>query len=262
MLAYLRLFLLVSSLAVLAACAPLQTGVTGNTLTTNKTPTVSVTAEPPMTLAGHGRLWVPAGSDEMGIAPLASFDYAIYADTNSGPVPRFAYAAIVRLSDDNNWYFEPQSWKLPGSFSLNSDPGPIGLAWTTQLLSVPGAGDWATEVWKANKRQTPETWLAKRWIASMDDDLRVLMEYREPWPQCLHAYDHDTPLIGGKEGDCLRQFNARADKVFHVSGEPADLNAASVPPAGLVMPSTTPDTERLVGKVKYIDRGQGGISLD
>ncbi len=259
MLSYLRLTFLIAILAFAAACSPIRTGVTGNTLTSNAAPAVSVTANPPLTMAGHGRLWITPEGDVMGSTALASFDYAIYADTASGPVPRFAYAAIARLTDRDNWHFEPQSWKQAGALSMHrAEIAPVGLAWTAQTLLVPSANDWPSDVWRTNKRDVPETWLVKRWIASLDDDMRLVAEYREALPQCLEAVSPDLVLMSGKESDCLSAFNQRAEKVFSVRPEATDLNAAPAPASNLALPASAPNTANLMGKVQRVDKGDGG----
>ncbi len=258
---YLRISILAAALALLAACSPVRTGVTGNTLTTNASPSASVTANAPFALAGHGRLWVTPASDAMGNSTSASFDYAIYTDAATPPARGFAYAAIIRLTDKENWFFEPQTWKLPGALYMRSESGPIGLAWTTQVLSVPSAyDDWISDLWRTNKQDVPETWIAKRWIASMDDGMRVLVEYREAWPQCAEEFTPGLPLTS-KEDMCLRDFGKRADAVFTVAPGATDLGAAA-PPAGLALPQSLPDLGRLVGKVKYNDKSSGGVDIN
>ena len=254
MLAYSRSLLLAVVLVLPLACAPARTGVVGNTLSTNAAPTISLTAEPPLSLAGHGRLWVSPSSDVMGDPALASFDYALYTDPSAGPVQRFAYAAIVRLADDGNWYFEPQSGKYSYPFSRNTGSGSDDFEWTAQTLVIPSAQDWPSAVWQVNGRQVPKTWLAKRWTASMDLGTRAVAEYREAWPQCLNA-DADLGALSGKEGECLSEFNKRAEGAFAVSNVPANFAATPASPSTLALPEDMPNTGKLVGSVKRVDRG-------
>ena len=232
-----------------AACSEARTEVVGNTLATNVKPYISITGAAPLVVQGHGRLWPLVATDTTSAGATASFDYALYADTDNGPVTRYAYAAITRLSQPKGWRFTPQSSRFDGAFSVSNRSG-----WNEQLLRVPREGDWSSDIWKSNGRAVPEYWLAKRVVTNMTDAVRVVMEYREPWPDVIDVVSLDIVSLRGAGAEELRAFIARADAAFVVEKKKgAFTSGVRAPQATLVVTQTQiPDYPKLVGAVVAI----------
>lgn len=249
-----RLFL-VSALSLvllvhLSGCSPARTGLAGPTLTTNTRPAISITANPPLEPAAGGLLWVSLPNNRDLLSSVsASFNYAVFGEPGgSGLVTRHAHAILARLSDSQLWTFEPDTWKDPNAFTHATGPGPEGYAWTTQLMRVPSRGDWFSDLWLANGRKTPQVWLAKRWASLLDGANKAVLEYREPWPDCLEFTAPDMLLITGDSAACLGGFNSRAAKAFTVSRQNTPLGGPAPAPLLTAMPRGMPDTGKLVGR--------------
>lgn len=239
---------------LLTACAPARTGVIGNTLTTNVKPYISITALPPFSVLAHGTLRPETETDRMGSREMTIFNYAVYADADahSGPVSRFAYAAITRLEHANIWRFQPPTPSGAALYAGNTSMD--GIAFTHQVLRV--GDDWGSRIWRENGRETPEYWIAKRWTAFMNDGIMAVMEYREPWPEALTPLSPNLTVISGPAGEALLTFSRRADAVFMVEkkGGTFDKNSPT-PPQVLTVPRD-PDIAALVGEVVTTGHGQ------
>lgn len=234
---------------LLTACTPARTGVIGNSLTTNVKPLITITGLT-LSVQGYGKLWADARTDSLTTREGVSFDYAIFADSGSGsgPVPRFAYAAIARITRPETWMFQPTA-DPAGAFAasvLRLD----GIDFMVNLIRTGSEGDWPSELWRENGRDVPETWLVKRWTAPLADGVRAVMEYREPWPACLTSVSAQTVIVGGAEGECLHGFVARADAAFRVEKKGGTFPRKNPPSAsGLAVPRTPPNIEALMGHV-------------
>lgn len=245
----------VSLLALgLAACTPARTGTVGNTLTTNIRPTVSLTANPPMQLFGAGTLWVRASNNNRSMnLPTVRFSYALFSTTKEGPVTDSAHAAIMHLPDNNQWRFSPNPW--PRFLTLSF--GEVGVSddnlWPSRLLRIPSEGDWISDVWKANGREVPEVWLARRWADTLGEIGMAVMEYREPWPEGLNEFMLGDALFGDGT-EMIAAFSRRAQNIFSMSNEYAGLPDEESLPA-INLPARRPNTLRLIGDIDPVDRG-------
>ncbi len=237
------------SLLLLSACtslnSPAGVGVVGTTLYHVGHPPAAITANAPLALQGHGRLWVTLYSqDSLLEQPSASMAYAIYSDGNSGPVTRHAHALFVQPTSAL-WSFQLESFKGPGVLGLSKeDIG--GLTWTMQIMRVPSQGDWFSDVWIENGRSVPETWLVKRFSATPERSTRMVAEYREPWPECLDDAAADLMLVSGT---CLKDFMRRADAAFTLDQNQPPQEQAVTAPSALKLPAAMPNTRKLVGEV-------------
>ncbi len=258
---------LVFGLALLAGCSPARTGLTGSTLSTNTHPPISITANAPFKPVASGNLWVMVPNDtEVMSSSMASFNYAVFGDgSTSGPVTRHAHAIISRLSDSSNWYFAPDTWKAPDAISgvaLSGGMNLGGYAWSAQLLRIPSQGEWFSDFWVANGRGVPKLWLAKRWTANLNSSNRAVIEYREPWPDCLQNFNPDLMIVGGDAGACLSDFEARAGKVFTASAQETPLNDMAPAQALQARPAHQPDAKKLLGEARATGRRAGSGSKD
>lgn len=242
-------FILALALAMLSGCSPARTGLTGNTLSTNTRPAISITANEPLQPMASGRLWITmANNRDMLRSSTAAFNYAVFSEPNgSGLVTRHAHATLTQLNDDMNWRFQPDTWRESNAFTFSRNSALEGYRWTMQTLRVPSRGDWFSDLWVANGREVPEVWLAKRWGALLNNSNKAVLEYREPWPDCLEAVDMDLLIISGDGAACLSGFNSRAANAFTTAAENAPLS--DTPPASVltIMPAGSPDSLRLVG---------------
>ena len=248
-----RCCILAAITVLLGACSPARTGVSGSTLTMNTTPGIRITAAAPFSPTDHGSLWVTPRTDSMTDSPLASFTYAVYA--NSAQPDAVAYAAIVTLSDAVNWGFTPQPQKLPFSFGPLHPVAEHGLFGSVQNLCIPASSDWASEFLQAKGAKTPGAWLAQRWVYDLGQGIRAIAEYREPKPDWLDASSRDILLVDEKDLTALREFQKRATVVFTASPLSGDNIIQPV-----LVERPIPDVATLAGEITRTDRG--GDSLD
>lgn len=247
------------ALAVLSGCSPAQTGLTGNTLSTNTRPAISITANEPLQPVASGRLWVSmANNRDLFRNSTAAFNYAVFSEPGgSGLVTRHAHATITRLNDNMSWRFQPDTWRESNAFTFSRNSPLEGYRWTMQTLRVPSQGDWFSDMWVANGREVPEVWLAKRWGALLNDSNKAVLEYREPWPDCLEAVDTDLLLISGDSAACLSGFNSRAANAFTTAAANTPLEGTQPASVLTIMPASSPNTLRLVGEVTETGIGGG-----
>lgn len=236
----------------LCACTAARTGTVGNTLTTNTRPQVSLTANAPLQRASSGTLWVVGTNSARSMnPPMVELSYALFAQgapDQNGPVTASAHAFIMRLPDEN-WHFSPDSWPHFQVLPFGGTASAGNLPWPGRLLRVPAEGDWISDMWKANGRDVPEFWLAKRWAETLGETAKGVMEYREPWPEGL-----DETMVFGKGAEQLAEFVKRADAAFTMTTEYTGL-PETAPANSLTLPALQPDTLRLVGDIDATDRG-------
>lgn len=249
-------------LLLCSGCAPRQNGATSQSLYAGGLANFSIAVSPPLTLASSGWLtaWTPS---DVNLKPSATFNYALFGEGESGPVTRHAHCIFSELPKWN-WRWEKETWALPQSLSYAQEREG-GKNWTVQILPVTAQGDWFSDLWMEKGREIPEFWLAKRWSATPEDEMRLVAEYREPAPFCMRdrlekaasAHRDALPLKGkelwrGCEKD-VEEFSARADTVFAmqrlrdiapVSGQPLEKRSGKMPDMG-----------KLVGRSEKIDQG-------
>ena len=228
---------------LLAACTPARTGVIGNTLTTNVKPEISITGIAPFSIRDHGRMLVESGlpSGE-GTASLA-VDYAFFADEDHPD--RLAYAAIVRITNDTFWHFQPPA-KFDEAFSESRQPLG-GYQWSEQLLRVARGKDWASGAWEDLGGSVPEFWLVKRGVTHLNNTVRAVMEYREPWPAAMRVFS-GTVIVSDEADAALQEFLGRADAVFTVEKKRGQFNTNS-PKTATVKSRIPLDAAKTIGSV-------------
>lgn len=234
---------------ILTACTPARTGVIGNTLTTNVKPSISITGEDSLTVRAHGRLYPSSGPAMAAGTATLSFDYAFF--TSAGRPDCFAYAAIVRVTNNEAWMFQPPA-RFPDAFSV-TDVSFGGFQWSEQLLRIPVENDWPTAVLEELGGEKRKYWLAKRWVAHLDGANRAIMEYREPWPDAITLLSADTVVFTGEAGETLNAFIKRADAAFSVEQKGGDFgkNAPESHPAATRVPV---NASKLIGEVFPVNR--------
>jgi hypothetical protein len=251
----------------LPSCAPGPKLVSDTGVAKEGRGAFQVNVAPPLVLAATGYFRVDVPSD-VNISPSGGFRYAVYAERGDAPLRRQTHV-IVSDVDRYNWRWEKESWALPESLGYEKRRAG-GRDWTVQILPMVGEKDWFNALWTANNRQTPAFWLAKRWSATPDDDLRVVAEYREEAPPCLAEplaaiveaarHDKNAPGIRGRElaRPCAREiaeFSLRADAAMDF--ERTGIKAEGAKNPELARPAMRPDMARLVGRVEKISRGGG-----
>ncbi|CAK7068638.1 MAG: hypothetical protein DELT_01772 [Desulfovibrio sp.] len=260
--AYIRFALLLVCVAAVAACSPARTGVIGQSLTTNLKPGMAITANAPLTFVSGGRVWASLKGDDIAPISSASFDYALFADPAVSPAQKFAYAAFVRIDERENWMFQPQGHGLPGQFGAVKPVLPPQCEGRMYTLHVPSQGDWASDVLTENGQTPPEVWLVKRWVFSLDSDLRAMAEYREPWPEFLEAPTSEIMLLRDTNAEYLRDFERRALAAFSFDATLGDFSTVPQTAAAWKMPRTTPDLSRLVGDVLRLTQGDDAANFN
>ncbi|SBV97548.1 exported hypothetical protein [uncultured delta proteobacterium] len=253
-----RILALAVACLCLFGCAAAFNGISGSTLVRTDYPRLTVGANPPLILQGYGRQWVSLPTDYLGLEPSGIMDFAVYGDeggngSGEGAITRHAHAFVVTPSDDRRWYFRPESNKPFGGLALGrKDIG--GYSWTVQVLRVDGEKDWFSAMWRASGRETPPLWLARRFSATPDRAVRVVAEYREPWPECLDPEAADL-VFARKE--CLEGFFARSDAAFSLDMHAPEMLEAPSAPSMLAKPAFSPDMKKLAGELMEVDFFRG-----
>lgn len=231
-----------------------------------------------LALLSEGRLAVQAPTDVV-LPTNASFHYALYGESEPdqpgghtrSQTRRHVHCIWSRL-DKKNWRWEKESNALIAALSYNKQTAG-GRNWTVQVLPVTGAGDWFDALWQGLGKETPEFWLARRWSATPEDDIRLVVEYREEAPQCmqaaLRAAEEDkktnknyAPLRGNNLQRLCREeveaFNSRAAAALFFDEKPSEAPGPAVTRA-TARPAFAPDMGRLVGRAEIVTKDVGGI---
>lgn len=256
-------FLAILFLACLSVsgCVPRPLGASEQEFYAGGRADLSLAVSPPLALADSGRLSgrVPADSS---LSPFSEFNYAVFASKGEDTISRHVHVLMGEL-DNTNWRWEMETWALPEAL-FYTKTRQAGKDWTIQVLLTPASTDWLSALWTANQRSVPEYWLVKRWSATPEPRIRLVIEYREPLPECLIAslpvLPEDDILPPGPGGTlrhgCTQEimdFSRRADSIVHLDRlrEHAAPSAERLP----LRPSLVPDLEKLAGRAEAIQRG-------
>lgn len=257
-----RGFILLLGLLLLGGCGGNYKGFHGDAMYTGAVPQLIITPAPPLKPLGAGSVWAGVNTDT-NLRATANLDYVIYGDpAETGPVRRHGHVFVAGFSSiDSGWDFVPESFPRSNEVSLET-VRINGQDWTEHLMYVDGAGDWPSAVWEANGRPTPERWIAKRWSRTYFSTTRVVVEYREPMPDCVDLR-YGTRLLGGgvafsgATSDCgglIRDFQKRADQAFTImsarGAERVALTGLNAGGALLERPQSRPDMAKLVGTAR------------
>jgi len=262
LLSLLALTLLIATL--LGSCVPRQKGAATQGFFATGRGAFSVGVYPPLTLAATGVLLGSVPSNMM-IAPPATFTYALFTDTDTGPVTRHVHAIFSELPQ-NLWHWELETWARPESLSYEQRQAG-GRFWTIQILPVTARADWFSALWQKNDRATPDFWLAKRWSARPEEEVRIVLEYREPAPLCMQERllaadtarrtDRNAPALLGQNlrpgcEQALEEFSRRAEAAVNLNG----LEQLPGKPEQQLtaLPNFSPDMGRLVGRAEITER--------
>ena len=233
----------------LSGCISAISGVSGTALIHTAFPRLTVTANPPLALQGYGRQWVSLPTDILGMDPSGIMDYAVYGEAHEGPITRHAHAMVVRPSNTSMWYFQPESYGVPGAVASGRKIFD-GHTWTTHVLRVESATDWFSSMWTASGRDTPEFWIARRFSETPERATRVVAEYREPWPECLDPEVKDLLFV---RKSCLEGFFERADAAFTLDMHTPETIETPAVPSELHKPGFAPNMRRLAGELRQED---------
>ena len=243
----------------LPGCTPRKQGATSQSFYASGRANFSISVTPPLTLAATGSLSATVPSDA-SMPPSGRFRYAVFSGEGDGPVLTHAHTIFSELPRDD-WRFELETWAAPEVMSY-SKARMAGKYWTVRMMTVFSSRDWFSDLWRQNGREIPEFWLAKRWSATPERNMRIVAEYREPAPLCLQKAlaaapldDRNAPPVRGKElwRNCDREideFSVRADAAFNFD-RAGELPAQGVATA-TARPASSPDMGRLVGRAEHV----------
>ncbi|MDR1946222.1 MAG: DUF4851 domain-containing protein [Desulfovibrio sp.] len=221
----------------------------------------------PLILAGAGYFTTAVPADVLLSPPSATFRFAAYGEGESGPLARAAHVIASELPSPG-WRWERESMARTETLSY-SQLSAGGRNWTVQIFPVLSVGDWFSRFWTEKGRTVPDFWLAEHWSATPDDDLRIVVEYREPAPACMREYlkafvksreNRDYAPLRGKEaarrcGRDVEEFSRRADAVVNLAGLPqaeAQATSGTAPGTETALPDGRPDMRKLVGVAEIV----------
>lgn len=233
----------------LSGCTPAMSGISGTSLTRTAYPRLTMTANPPLVLQGHGRQWVSLPTEFLGLEPSGVMDYAVYGEGQEGPITRHAHVLVVEPTNDRAWYFQPEGHGTPGALTFGRQVLG-GYTWTAQVLRVNGPTDWFSAMWAASGRETPELWIARRFSGTPTSTTRTVAEYREPWPECLDPEVTHLLLVSKS---CLEGFFERSEAAFSLDMHGMENIETPSAASQLRKPDFAPDIRRLAGELRQED---------
>lgn len=256
------------ALFMLGACSAAYTGLDGDTMHTNTLPDVAVTPLNGMRPLYSGSMNVDMEAmDSHMIGLSASLDYAIYGDAEPGPVKRYGHVIFAELSDRTGYMFSPESFARDKDFNMR---GVVldGRSWVEhQLFYDENEKDWFARAMILNNRPAPKVWIGKRWTRTEHSALRIVVEYREPLPECAGIQEKtafvifNETVIDVATPACKKEVEAvfaRADQAFKIQRSRRQ-NLGYNPPANILteLPSRSRfNANLLIGPAKLHDSRQ------
>lgn len=260
-----RLFSILAfvALAGLAACAGAYTGLSGDVMYAYGLADVAISPNPPLKPFGSGLQNISMKTDAMIKAP-ATLNYAVYGEEQNKQVLKHGHVIVCSIDDTEAWEYLMETFPRSNENYLRVVTID-GRTWNEHLMFQNAQGDWFSALWQANGRKIPEQWIAKRWSRTYFDRLRVVVEYREPMPECVTVLPDAGAGLGGRTlfqtdgaacSKALRDFDVRAGQAF-TFGRAGSQGDVGMPAANQLtaMPSWRLDPTPLVGELKARDRG-------
>jgi hypothetical protein len=255
-------FVLLLGLLLMGGCSGPYKGFQGETMYTGQTPLLMITPSPPLKVVSSGNTWARVDTDT-NLKATASVDYAIYGEPDAkGLVRQSGHALVASFSTvDAGWDFAPESFARSnevylGAIKIN------GLEWVEHLLYENSEGDWVSNMWLNNGREVPERWIAKRWSRTYFGATRVVVEYREPMPECVEVR-YGAKLLGrgstfsGATSECgslIKDFEERADRSFEILSsrglENVPLVSFGAAEQRLTRPQGQPNMNKMAGTAR------------
>ena len=244
----------------LCACTAAYSGLDGNIMYTNTNPDVAVVPKTGLLPLQSGTFYTNLESDS-NLKPRLRVHYVVYGDKGEGPVKRHAHVMITDILDRYQFNFVPQTFSGRNELSL-SGTKIEGRGWSEHVRYEGFEGDWFTRWWTLNDRRAPQTWIGKRWSRDEDPVTRIVVEYREPLPECASIQERqimfifsniriDTPTM-----ECKEEVDAvfkRADEAFSIQRS-SRMKLGTAAPANVLtqFPKGAMDTARHIGTAQMI----------
>lgn len=243
-------------------CAAANKGLSGNTMYGDGLADTAVTPINGMVPVASGSYLGSFPSDNI-VNPPARISYAIYGDISNQSVKRHAHVVFAEMTTKSNYLIMPETFTRANEIALRN----VKIDrrdWTEHTFYEKRQGDWFTEYWDINGYVTPQVWFGKRWSRTYDDAGRVVVEYREPLPECARINDGSVLVIMSNvmidmpTPECRREVEAileRADQAFSMR-RPATVNTSMPVPAQVltVTPDREMDLERHVGHAEFMPK--------
>lgn len=251
--------------AFLPACSGKKQGATSQGFFASGRANINISVTGRQSLTANGTRTVGVPSDNM-LPVNAKLDYAVFTEEEDGPIKRHTHILLGELSR-SGWRWEMETWGLPETISYDK-MRKSGKDWTEQIFPVAASADWFSSLYTANGREVPEFWLAKRWSATPETHIRVVIEYREPAPVCivptletLYAQEKGVNKSNARRiwkncTETIFEFSARADnavlleKFEHIPGPALQIMKA--------VPQQQLDIGKALGRAQKMDRNSPG----
>ena len=198
---------LLSLVLFLTACSH-----AGQNISSTRNPPVHFKVAEPLALEAVGSVSGSIPAESSFITPLGRMNFELYAEKGQVDMDKFAIISRTTMTQ-SQWAFdlERNVFHIIAQSSFRK----YGQFWTEQLIMVDAAKDWFAAFWKANGRTTPEGWIALRYSATPNPQVRILVEYREKTTPCMkenwqnHPTERRMSLIGLCSDD-IQAFQGRA----------------------------------------------------
>ncbi len=257
------LCLLALCLAALGGCTSAHTGLDGQTMYTDTYIDLAVSPKNGMAPLRYVNTALDINTDS-NITARANVRYAMYGDAAENPVKRHGHVIFASLTDKRAYTFNPESFANSNELELNTVEINGSSDWKEHIMYVEAQGDWFSKVLSYNDRIVPKVWIGKRWSRTFARSTRVIVEYREPLPDCatldkktIAALFHDVS-IGTTSDQCKRDVDAvfdRANKAFSITNARGVYTPTGEVPAD-VLPKTplgAMNTENNIGTASMIN---------
>ena len=258
---FLAILICLSAVGSFASCSSLAVGLQGGGMYSSPLPkafiTTSAELQPVLEGSFTGRI-----KTDTNLRALAENHYAVFGKTDGSKVLAQGHVIFSSFIQSRAWLFKPESQARKNEFYLKSVQLPGGF-WKEHFM-YENADDWFTELWKMNGYGVPEQWLVKRWSSSPANRTRIVVEYREPMPECVsvstnagqsyfvHAVMKD---LDNQCRDKVNAFQQRADAAFNFDPNQEINPENAISPPGFLskIPAHNMDLVRHVGEAKAND---------
>ncbi len=203
--------------------------------------------------AGRTTAEVPA---DIPLPPQGRLRYALYAD--EGTPKAFVHVLVTELPTPA-WRFALESSRDPEDLAFAKETRD-GRFLTLRTRVVRAEGDWFCALAGINGQSSPGWLLARRVSFTPNIYTRVVLEYREPLPDCLLPEVADTPANARPRPDysavratCSRELDAfakRADAALTL-GDPMPL--PEVAAGAAKTPEFAPNLRLLCGMAEHVE---------
>ncbi|MDR2050424.1 MAG: DUF4851 domain-containing protein [Deltaproteobacteria bacterium] len=251
-------------LFALSACTASYSGIDGDTMYSSNILDVAVIPQTGLQVLQSGSLLTEMEAIDNPTAGVhTQIRYAIYGDAGKVPLQRHAHVIFAEISDRAGYMFSPETFSRDKDFSLKTiSIG--GRDWNEHLLYEDNSADWFTRTLGLNGLNPPKTWIGKRWSRTVNNGLRIIVEYREPLPECASVQQNEIfrifqgVTLDAPTPECkssVEELFSRADQAFKIQ-RPGRLALSDKRPANILLQKSSSrlNATQIIGTARTVDQ--------